>query len=124
MKQCGSSCWPAERGASAALHSIQQIMTVVLRRKLNVKLLSLISAKWSTNYIQKLGNPATFSCLSLSPLSWPMKTKEDTDLARPLPSITASSSSSSSASLQISLSLKVETGLMSKRRHSVDSFQV
>lgn len=91
----GSSCWPAERGASAALRSIQQIMTVVLKRKLNVKLLPLVSAKWSANYIQKLENSATFSCLSLSPLSLAHEGKRSSRKTSSLHHHPPSSSSSS-----------------------------
>lgn len=100
MNQCGSSCRLVEYGASAALPSIQKIMTVVLRRKLNVKLLPLISVKWSANYIQKLENPATVLICHFLLSVWPMKIKEDIHLQQPLPS----PSSSSSSSLQTSLS--------------------
>lgn len=90
MNQCGSSCWPVEHGVSAALRFIQQIMTVVLRRKLNVKLLPLISAKCCANYIQELENPVTVCHFLLT--VWSKKIKEDTRVQRPLPSITPSSS--------------------------------
>lgn len=59
VNESGFQCRLVDGGVSAALRSIQQIMTVVLRRKLNVKLLPLVSVKWNANYIEKLENPAT-----------------------------------------------------------------
>lgn len=89
--QCGSSRRLVERRTSAALPSIQPIMTVVLRRKLNVKLLPLISVKWSANYIQKQENPATVLICHFLFSVWPMKIKEDIHLEWPLPSPSSSS---------------------------------
>lgn len=109
MNQCGSSCRMVECRTSVALPSIQLIMTVVLRRKLNVKLLPLISVKWSANYIQKQESPATVLICHFLFSVWPMKIKEDIHLEWPLP---FPSSSSLQSFLTVKGGVKLETCLM------------